>query len=103
MGQAILPAAAFQAARRLKAGGSQDWLPHITAAYWLIPFSWCTPKKARRDQEVSRPILAGASSALLQLFYRFSAISKTLPDYSRIVSEHKLPACESKEEKYAYY
>jgi hypothetical protein len=41
VGQAILPAAAFQAAlssdarvialcqRRLKAGGSQDWLPHI--------------------------------------------------------------------------
>jgi hypothetical protein len=40
VGQAILPAAAFQAAssdharvfapgeRRLKAGGSQDWLPH---------------------------------------------------------------------------
>jgi hypothetical protein len=23
-----LPAAAFQAARRLKTGGSQDWLPH---------------------------------------------------------------------------
>ena len=43
VGQAILPAAAFQAAlsgqpeslrsvapRRLKAGGSQDWLPHIS-------------------------------------------------------------------------
>jgi len=39
VGQAILPAAAFQAAfrwnlvygqRRLKAGGSQDWLPHGT-------------------------------------------------------------------------
>jgi hypothetical protein len=39
VGQAILPAAAFQAAllvsfethsqRRLKAGGSHDWLPHI--------------------------------------------------------------------------
>ncbi len=29
--QAILPAAAFQAARRLKAGGSQDWLPHKEA------------------------------------------------------------------------
>jgi hypothetical protein len=35
VGQAIMPAAAFQAAsaspgkRRLKAGGSQDWLPHI--------------------------------------------------------------------------
>jgi len=29
VGQAILPAAAFQAARRLKASGSQDWLPHI--------------------------------------------------------------------------
>jgi len=41
VGQAILPAAAFQAAvpdgapifklgrRRLKAGGSQDWLPHF--------------------------------------------------------------------------
>jgi hypothetical protein len=41
VGQAILPAAAFQAAllsepriltfgkRRLKAGGSQDWLPHV--------------------------------------------------------------------------
>jgi len=39
VGQAILPAAAFKAApsgqiimpiqRRLKAGGSQDWLPHI--------------------------------------------------------------------------
>ena len=33
VGQAILPSAAFQAAflaqaRRLKAGGSQDWLPH---------------------------------------------------------------------------
>jgi hypothetical protein len=37
VGQAILPAAAFQAAfsghaqvfaSRLKAGGSQDWLPH---------------------------------------------------------------------------
>jgi hypothetical protein len=35
VGQAILPAAAFQAAlavleriRRLKADGSQDWLPH---------------------------------------------------------------------------
>jgi hypothetical protein len=33
VGQAILPAAAFQAARRLKAGGSQDWLPHSEA--WL--------------------------------------------------------------------
>jgi hypothetical protein len=43
VGQAILPAAAFQAAlsgqaripevvrRRLKAGGSQDWLPHNTS------------------------------------------------------------------------
>src|ERR1035437_5549368 len=43
VGQAILPAAAFQAAlarhvrvsaprgRRLKAGGSQDWLPHNAA------------------------------------------------------------------------
>jgi hypothetical protein len=42
-GQAILPAAAVQAAlsdkrillieeRRLKAGGSQDWLPHDAAA-----------------------------------------------------------------------
>jgi hypothetical protein len=41
VGQAILPAAAFQAAlglarnlargsRRLKAGGSQDWRPHIS-------------------------------------------------------------------------
>jgi hypothetical protein len=41
VGQAMLPAAAFQAAlgparnlarasRRLKAGGSQDWLPHIS-------------------------------------------------------------------------
>jgi protein-disulfide isomerase len=36
VGQAILPAAAFQAAfsdqarRRLKAGGSQDWLPHFS-------------------------------------------------------------------------
>jgi hypothetical protein len=40
VGQAILPAAAFQAAllgevrtfgkRRLKAGGSQDWLPHVS-------------------------------------------------------------------------
>jgi hypothetical protein len=29
VGQAILPAAAFQAARRLKAGGSQEWLPHF--------------------------------------------------------------------------
>ena len=41
VGQAILPAAAFQAAlskharvfapaqRRLKAGGTQDWLPHL--------------------------------------------------------------------------
>jgi hypothetical protein len=41
VGRAILPAAAFQAAltgrerifapsnRRLKAGGSQDWLPHF--------------------------------------------------------------------------
>jgi hypothetical protein len=34
VGRAILPAAAFQAARcadhrRLKAGGSQDWLPHL--------------------------------------------------------------------------
>jgi hypothetical protein len=29
VGQAILPAAAFQAARRLKAGGSHDWLPHF--------------------------------------------------------------------------
>jgi hypothetical protein len=30
VGQAILPAAAYQAARsrRLKAGGSQNWLPH---------------------------------------------------------------------------
>jgi len=28
VGRAMLPAAAFQAARRLKAGGSQDWLPH---------------------------------------------------------------------------
>ncbi len=28
VGQAIVPAAAFQAVRRLKAGGSQDWLPH---------------------------------------------------------------------------
>ena len=45
VGQAILPAAAFQAApsrdvrvfapgkRRLKAGGSQDWLPHSLG--WL--------------------------------------------------------------------
>jgi protein SCO1 len=33
VGQAVLPAAAFQAAlRRLKAGGSQDWLPHIVVA-----------------------------------------------------------------------
>jgi hypothetical protein len=41
VGQAILPAAAFQAVlglarnlargpRRLKAGGSQNWLPHIS-------------------------------------------------------------------------
>ena len=30
VGQAMLPAAACQAARRLKAGGSQDWLPHIS-------------------------------------------------------------------------
>jgi hypothetical protein len=38
VGRAILPAAAFQAAlsckreifmRRLKVGGSQDWLPHV--------------------------------------------------------------------------
>jgi len=34
VGQAILPAAAFSGGfferqRRLKAGGSQDWLPHI--------------------------------------------------------------------------
>src|SRR5258708_39041769 len=36
VGQALLPAAAFQAAsaRRLKAGGSQDWLPH-TASFDL--------------------------------------------------------------------
>ena len=33
VGQAILPAAAFQAARRLKAGGCQDWLPHSLG--WL--------------------------------------------------------------------
>jgi protein O-mannosyl-transferase len=29
VGQAIVPAAAFQAASRLKAGCSQDWLPHL--------------------------------------------------------------------------
>ena len=33
VGRAILPAAAFQAARRLKAGGGQDWPPHITSAF----------------------------------------------------------------------
>jgi hypothetical protein len=44
VGQAILPAAAFQAAllgepriltfgkRRLKAGSSQDWLPHVVGS-----------------------------------------------------------------------
>jgi hypothetical protein len=40
VGQAILPAAAFQAAfrkRRLKAGGSQDWLPHF-----LVILTICT-------------------------------------------------------------
>ena len=48
VGRAILPAAAFQAAltidarvfapgrRRLKAGGSQDWLPHICACLLLL-------------------------------------------------------------------
>jgi tetratricopeptide (TPR) repeat protein len=29
VGRAILPAAGFQPARRLKGGGSQDWLPHV--------------------------------------------------------------------------
>jgi len=29
MGRPIVAAAAFQAARRLKAGGGQDWPPHI--------------------------------------------------------------------------
>jgi hypothetical protein len=32
VGRATLPAAAFQAARRLEAGGSQDWLPRIAAS-----------------------------------------------------------------------
>ncbi len=36
VGRAILPAAAFQAARRLKAGGSQDWLPHFLLAALLL-------------------------------------------------------------------
>jgi len=48
VGQAILPAAAFQAAlsgharafvlgeRRLKAGCSQDWLPHLAAPEGLF-------------------------------------------------------------------
>jgi len=57
VGQAILPAAAFQAAlssharvlapgkRRLKAGGSQDWLPHITACLLLLLLSACAPLK----------------------------------------------------------
>ena len=44
MGQAILPAAAFQAAlsgpaqRRLKAGGRQDCLPHCILS--VVKFSW---------------------------------------------------------------
>jgi protein SCO1/2 len=54
VGQAILPAAAFQAAlsstaraftpgkRRLKAGCSQDWLPHITALLACL-LSACVP------------------------------------------------------------
>jgi len=48
VGQAILPAAAFQAAlsgqaqivtldrRRLKAGGSQDWPPHFSKTAGLL-------------------------------------------------------------------
>jgi protein SCO1/2 len=56
VGRAILPAAAFQAAltidapvfapgkRRLKAGGSQDWLPHICACLlWLTGCAHVTP------------------------------------------------------------
>jgi hypothetical protein len=45
VGQAILPAAAFQAAssgalgkRRQKAGGSQDWLPHLVIVAGLVSF-----------------------------------------------------------------
>ena len=36
VGRAILPAAAFQAARWLKAGGSQDWLPHFVLLIALL-------------------------------------------------------------------
>jgi len=48
VGRAILPAAAFQAAfskkakRRLKAGGSQDWLPHnsgLTLVELIVAFT----------------------------------------------------------------
>jgi polygalacturonase len=39
VGQAILPAAAFQAARRLKAGGSQDWLPHSLTLLLMLAAS----------------------------------------------------------------
>jgi hypothetical protein len=49
VGQAILPAAAFQAAiashagvaragRRLKAGGSHDWLPHWASRVEAVNF-----------------------------------------------------------------
>ena len=41
VGQAILPAAAFQAARRLKAGGSQNWLPHkLALTMFLLAFAY---------------------------------------------------------------
>src|SRR5579863_10561459 len=70
VGQPILAAAAFQAARRLKAGGGQDWPPHIGGA--LVPHfpaagettASCTmlakPLGLRFYQELSKPGACGA-------------------------------------------
>jgi hypothetical protein len=66
VGQAILPAAAFQAAlsgesrifkRRLKAGGSQDWLPHFSS-------SIDSARSSRIDSARSSRIVSARSSGI---------------------------------------
>ena len=91
VGRAILPAAAFQAARRLKAGGSQDWLPHTIALTLLLALSLPAQTldqaealwKARRFKEAN------------EVFKQLEAGEPRNPDYKvrwgRMMLEHAQP------------
>jgi protein-disulfide isomerase len=92
VGQAILPAAAFQAAfsdqarRRLKAGGSQDWLPHFSKAVVLAWALALVPTFA-----ADRHLMEGAAQSPVRVIVYEDLQCPDCADFRTMLDEKLLP------------